>query len=83
MNYYFPNRNKCREHQKQASKGCDKEKTKQNDEAWKKNATNKMQECLHTINGVNYTTKKEFIFVLTYEKWIWVVKPYQVWKFIA
>jgi len=36
MNYYFSNRNEYREHQRQASKSCNEEKTKYSAETYRK-----------------------------------------------
>jgi len=75
MNYYFSNRNECIKYQKNACKGYDKEKIKYSGEAYRKNATNGVQDYLHAINDVHYTTIKVPIFIPTSAKYVWVIKP--------
>jgi len=71
MSYYSFNIYECKESLKKMCKGCSKERIKYGG----MNASNDIQNYIHTTNNVTYINQKALIFVPSSTNYVWVVKP--------
>ena len=83
MNYYFPNRYRCRNDHQKIGKSYNERATKYDGKMYGNHTTNGVHACLHATNNMKYTTRKAPIFGPTSIKCVWVSKPSQVCQVIA